>query len=593
MAERDDGLKDTKHYTVVLEQLGLAAVKVTIWLLLATGICYYFWWRYVERPGLASPEAFEYGQIARNNLRGEWFRTEVIRPVDLWLNRAVEAHPDLHHSPAYSIVLAGLMAINGATTQTLLWGSELFLFLLLPMLYFPSRALFGRRVARLGLFFCLIMPAVGRAAVSGTPGLLATFLITALFGTLSVIRERRYLVTALAGLVLGACALTATRYIFLVVPAAGYLVLTLHRRAWLHAPILVAVAALVVLPWALRNARLSGSPWPPMEWISSYQLAAESQQRTGADVPPALAAPHAIERSFSPETLQVALRGRESTRSVFRGLRLGVSDLFRYGAQSVLVVLFLAGILIRSKNRQAEWLRVALYVAIGIDLVYGSFVRPDGFLLLPYLPFMMVVGAFVLVELISRLGYTRALSSYALVVVVILVAIGQMVISTNPADALTKADQDRHTTTWYLENLFPEVLEPDTVVLSNVPWHTAWYLDRPSIWLPPEYEDLMRLRMQADQPITFAFLAGYALDRNEPSYEVWERGFRESRMPDSFGLAPFFSTMFSPRWHVCSSFMSPERIKALIEEKRKARDTKEPSGASPRPSNEEMPEKPN
>jgi hypothetical protein len=556
-------------------------------------VCYYFWWRYVERPGLAAPEAFEYGQIARNNLRGEWFRTEVIRPVDLWLNRAVETHPDLHHPPAYSIVLAGLMAINGATTQTLLWGSELFLFLLLPVLYFPSRAMFGRRVARLGLFFCLIMPAVGMAAVSGTPGLLATFLITALFGTLSVTRERRYLVTALAGLVLGACALTATRYLFLVVPAAGYLVLTLQRRAWLHAPILVAVAALVVLPWALRNARLSGSPWPPMEWTASYQLAAEGQQRAGADVPAALAAPHAIERSFSPETLQVALRGRESARSVFRGLRLGLNDLFRYGAQSVLVVLFVAGLLIRSKNRQAEWLRVALYVAIGIDLIYGSVARPDDFLLLPYVPFMMVVGAFVLIELIGRLGYTRALSSYALVAVAIVVAIGQTVVATNPADALTKADQDRHATTWYLENLFPEVIEPDAVVLSNVPWHTAWYLDRPSIWLPPEYQDLIRLRMQADQPITFAFLAGYALDKNEPSYEVWERGFRESWMPDSFRLTPFFSTMFSQRWHVCSSFMSQERLERLIEERRKERNPAEPSASDARSNGEGASEEPN
>jgi hypothetical protein len=593
MAEREDGLKETKHYTVVLERFGLAAVKVVIWALLATGVCYYFWWRYVERPGIAAPEAFEYGQIARNNLRGEWFRTEMIRPVDLWLNRTVNAHPDLYHPPAYTVVLAGLMAIKGATTQTLLWGSELFLFLLLPVLYLPARAIFGRRVARLGLFFCLIMPAVGRASVSGTPGLLAAFLITALFGTLSTIRERRYLLTALAGLALGACALTATRYVFLVVPAAGYLVLTLHRRAWAHVPILVAVAGLVVLPWALRNVRLSGSPWPPMEWTSSYQLTAEGQQRTGADVPAALAAPHAIERSFSPETLQVALRGRESARSFIRGLRLGISDLFRYGAQSVLVVLFLAGVLIRSKNRRAEWLRVALYVAISIDLIYGSIARPDGFLLLPYLPLMMVVGAFVLIELIGRLGYTRVLSSYAVVAAVIVVAVGQMVIATNPADALTKADQDRHLTTWYLEHLFPEMMQPDTVVLSNVPWHTAWYLDRPSIWLPPEYEDLLRLRMQANQPITFAFLAGYALNRNEPSYEVWERGFRESWMPDSFGLAPFFSTMFSQRWHVCSSFMLSERIQKLIKEKQESPSDEEPSAAGTRFTGEGSSEQPN
>jgi len=605
MVEDQGQSREKKHYTVVIEQVGITAVKVLVWVALAFAIFRYFQTKYVIAPkgwrqyfeagilesglqlNFRSPEPFEYGQIARNNLRGEWFETDVIRPVDLWLNSSVHHHPDLYHPPAYSVVLAGLMAIGGVENGTLLWGSGLFYFLIIPVLYFASRSMFGKRIARLGLFFCLIMPAVGLAAVSGTPGLLATFLVTALFALLSFVRERRYLVTALAGLALGACALTATRYVFLLLPAVGYLALTLRRRAWAHAPILVVVAGLVVLPWALRNARLSGSPWPPMEWTSSYRLAAESQQRAGANVPAALASPHAIERSFAPDAFRVALLGKEGARSVFRSLRLGIGDLIRYGAQSVLVVLFFAGVLIRSRNRHAEWLRIALYVAIGIDLIYGSFARPDDFLLLPYVPFMVVVGTFVLIELIGRLGYTRAISSYALVAVAIVVAIGQTAVSTNPADALTETDHDRYFTTWWLEHQFQETLEPDAVVLSNVPWHTAWYLDRPSIWLPPDYEDLVRLRMQADEAITFAFLAGHALDEDEPSYEVWERGFRERWMPDSFGLTPYRSTMFSRRWHVYSSFISQARLEALIEEQTRARRTEEPPAEGSRSNDEE------
>ena len=415
MVEDNDQPKDKKHFTVVIERAGLAGAKVLIWVLIAVFAVGYFWLKYTERLGIASPEAFEYGQLARNNLRGEWFQTDVIRPVGLWLDRRVRDRPDLFHPPAYSVALAGLMKVGGVKDRTLLWGSGLFYFLLMPVLYFASRTMFDKRVARLGLFFFLIMPAVGIAAVSGTPGMLAAFLITTFFALLSAVRPRRYALTALAGLALGACALTASRYVFLIVPAVGYLALTLRRRALAHAPILVGVALLVMLPWGLRNARLAGSPWPAMEWTSSYQLAVESQERAGAQVREELAAPHAMERSFSPTALGPSVWRMDGARSIVRNLRLGLGDLTRYGAQSVLVILFVAGIVVRSKNRHAEWLRIALYAGIVIDLAYGAVARPDSFLLLPYLPFMVVVGAFTFVELIGRLGYTRPISRLSLI----------------------------------------------------------------------------------------------------------------------------------------------------------------------------------
>ena len=577
MVENDDQQKEIKHFTVVIEQIGIAGAKVLIWALIAGVMILYFWSKYTKKLGLASPEAYEYAQIARNNMRGEWFRTDVIRPVGLWLDRDVRHHPDLFHPPAYSVVLAGLMKIGGAQDRTMLWGSGLFFLLTIPVLYFASRSMFDRRIARLGLFFIIIMPAIGIASVSGTPAMLAAFLVTTFFALVSAVRARRYAVTVLAGVALGACALVATRYALLVLPAIGYLVLTLRRQAWVHVPILVVLAALAVLPWAQRNVRLSGSPWPPMEWTSSYQLSEESKKRAASEMRTTLASSHAIEHSFSPEALRVSLWGRDGARALARNLRLALGDLIRYGAQSVLVVLCIAGVLVRSKNRHTEWLRIALYVAIVIELLYGAVTRPDSFLLLPYVPFMVVLGTFTLVELIGRLGYTRPISRFALIAVAIVVALAQVLIATNPAEAFTKADRDRYHTCEVLKYILrEELLDPDAVVLSNVPWHTAWYLDRPSIWLPPRYEDLMRLRMQTDEEITFAFLAGYALDKDAPSYEIWERGLREGRMPDSFGLVPFRSTVLS-RTDVFSSFISPQQRDVLLKELGKTSETSEPS----------------
>ncbi len=576
MIENEDKQKEEKHYTVVIEHLGLVIAKVVIWILLAGGVLFYFWWKYTEKLGIASPEAYEYAQIARNNARGEWFRTDVIRPVGLWLEPDVRNHPDLFHPPAYSVVLAGLMKIGRAQDRTILWGSGLFYFLTIPVLYFATRSMFNRRIARIGVFFYIIMPAIGIASVSGTPGTFAAFLVTAAFGLLWAVRPRRYIVTVAAGLALAACALTATRYVFLLLPAVGYLVLTLRRHAWVHVPILVLVTTVGVLPWARRNERLTGSPWAPMEWTSSYQLSEESKERAVTEMRPTLASSHAIEHAFAPEALGITLSDKEGVRSLARNLRLALSDLVRYGAQSVLVILCLAGVLVRSKNRHTEWLRIALYVAIVIELIYGAVTRPDSFLLLPYVPFMVVLGTFALIELIDRLGYTRPISRFALIAVAIVVATAQSIVTTNPAEAFTEADRDRYGTCRVLDELIRENLEPEAVVVSNVPWHTAWYLDRPSIWLPPCYEDLMRLRMQTDERITFAFLAGYALETEAPSYHIWKQGLSEGRMPDSFGLMPFYSTVLM-RTDVYSSFISPEQRERLRRGPRGTTDETEPS----------------
>jgi 4-amino-4-deoxy-L-arabinose transferase-like glycosyltransferase len=443
VVENDDQQKETKHFTVRIEQFGIAGAKVLVWALLVGFVVLYFWHKYTERLGIASPEAFEYAQIARNNLRGEWFRTDVIRPIGLWLSADVHNHPDLFHPPAYSVVLAGLMKVFGVHDRAMLWGSLVFYVLTMPVFYFAVRSTYSRRVARLSLFFYAIMPAIGIAAVSGTPAMLATFLVTSFFALLSLVRERRYLVTAAVGVALAACALTATRYIFLVVPAVGFLVLTVKRYAWVHVPILIAVTALGVLPWAVRNARLTGSPWAPMEWTASYQLSEESKKRAVSEMRATLASSHEIEHAFSPEALQITLLGKEGARALARNLRLGLGDLVRYGAQSILIVLCVAGALVRAEKRRTEWLRIALYVAIGIELIYGAVARPDSFLLLPFVPLMLVVGTFTMLELIRRLGYSQPISRFALIAVAVVVALLQMLVATNPAEAFTEADRRR------------------------------------------------------------------------------------------------------------------------------------------------------
>ncbi|MBN1917039.1 MAG: glycosyltransferase family 39 protein [Verrucomicrobia bacterium] len=587
----DDQPKGTKHYTVRIDEIGIMAAKVFVWAVLVGLAVFYFWYKYTERLGVASPEAFEFAQIARNNLRGEWFQTDVIRPIGLWLNPDVHHHPDLFHPPAYSVALAGVMKIFGVHHRAMLWGSVVFYVLTIPVLYFAVRSMYSRRVARLSLFFYAIMPAVGIAAVSGTPAMLAVFLVTSFFALLSIVREKRYLATVAAGLALAACALTATRYVFLVVPGVAFLVLTLKRRAWVHVPILLVVATLGLLPWALRNAQLTGSPWAPMEWTASYQLSEESKHRAVSEMRATLASSHEIEHSFSPEALEITLLGKEGARALARNLRLGLGDLVRYGGQSILIVLCVAGVLVRAEKHQTEWLRIVLYGAVFIELIYGAVARPDSFLLLPFVPLMLVIGTATMLELIRRLGYTQPISRFALIAVGLTLAVLQMLVATNPAEAFTETDRERYITCWALDNVLRETPGPNAVVLSNVPWHTAWYLDRPSIWLPPSYDDLMRLRMQTGEEFTLAFLARYALDERASSHTIWEEGAERGRMPDSFGLGYFYPPARQQEG-TFSAYISAQRFEQLLRQARTREESTEPAGDDTRSREEKPPASP-
>ena len=117
MADTDDQQKEgRKHFTVELERIGVAAAKVLVWAILSGTLVLYFWTKYSHRVGIASPAAYEYAQIARNNLRGEWFRTDVIRPLELWLDADVRNQPDLvhhhGHAPERLAALVGHLALE-------------------------------------------------------------------------------------------------------------------------------------------------------------------------------------------------------------------------------------------------------------------------------------------------------------------------------------------------------------------------------------------------------------------------------------------------------------------------------------------------
>ena len=86
--------------------------KIAIWIILAVGFLGLFYSSFYPK-GLYvyEPDAMDYGQIARHNLRGEWFQTSFIRPVTLWITDCSDGVPDLANPPLYSVYLMPIIPI--------------------------------------------------------------------------------------------------------------------------------------------------------------------------------------------------------------------------------------------------------------------------------------------------------------------------------------------------------------------------------------------------------------------------------------------------------------------------------------------------
>ncbi len=284
-------------------RVGLAVLAVV---LLTVG----YNWRAFRN--MATQEAMDTAQLARNIAQGKGYTTLFIRPFSMYLvkKRNLEKqgvpevgkvadlaeirgmHPDLANPPVYPVVLAALMKVlpfdYTASTTKPFWSNggrfwrfqpdflialfnQLLFLAVIVLVFFLARRLFDPGVAWLSAGLLLGTELFWRFSVSGLSTMLLMLIFLGLAWCLVLLEQEArvpkwgpsgiLVLAGLAGAMVGLGGLTRYAFGWLIIPVLVFLILFGGQRRIVLALIALAAFAAVMAPWIVRNYSVSGTPF--------------------------------------------------------------------------------------------------------------------------------------------------------------------------------------------------------------------------------------------------------------------------------------------------------------------------------------------
>ena len=507
-------------------RVGLALLAV---LLLAVG----YHWRAFRN--MTTQEAMDAAQLARNIATGKGYTTLFIRPFSMHLVRrwtiqngevgkAGEAsdyarirgmHPDLANAPVYPIMLAALMKVlpfnYAASTIKPFWSNngrfwryqpdflialfnQLLFLAVIAVVFFLARRLFDGGVAWLSAGLLLGTELFWRFSVSGLSTMLLILIFLGLAWCIVLVeketRVRKWgpngalILAGLTGAVVGFGALTRYAFGWLILPVMVFLIVFGGQRRLVMAALALAVFAVVIAPWAVRNYSVCGRPFGTATYavVETTVLFPENQ----------------LERSLDPDLghlypMAFWLKLNTNLRQVI------TSELPRLGG-SWINALFLTGLMVGFRNPSISRLRYFLMGCILVLSVTQALGRTQlsedspeinsENLLVLVAPLVLVYGVSLFYLLLEQIQLPFFQLRYVVIGVFSLLACLPMLFVFLPPKTSPVAYPP------YYPPAIQTVagwLKEKEMAMSDIPWAVAWYGQRQCVWLTrrcmPETKD--------------------------------------------------------------------------------------------------------
>jgi hypothetical protein len=516
--EVDSGARRLNYLALMLAVVGLAV-----------------WYDTHAYRNFSSPEAMDAAQVARNLTEGRGFTTEFIRPFSLYLmqkhNRAAHPeaafstnavdfaqvkgwHPDLANAPVYPLVLAGLMELQTPAWKVEMrkpfWSeggrfmryrpefyiaifNQILLLLVVWLTYLVTRKIFDGPAAWLAALLMLGSDLLWKFSVSGLPVLLLMVIFLGLVWCLVAVEEsvrdenqnlRRLFFLALAtGLLTGLGMLTRYSFGWVIVPVAVYFALFggTRRTGLAVAAFLAFVVA--VTPWIARNLAVSGTFFGTAGYaVVEGTLAPFQGSRLMQSLNPDMTSAYWV--------LPYLVKLEGNLRNIMQ------EDMLRLGG-GWLGVLFFAGLLLGLRNATARRLRYFAMLCLGVFILVSALGRTQLTEVSPELntenplvlltPLVAIFGVAFFLTLLNQMNVPSLQMRYLVVVLVAGLGCLPFIMTLLPP---------RISPTAYPPYYPPEIqkiggwMQPDELVMSDIPWAVAWYGDRQCTWttLNAQYE---------------------------------------------------------------------------------------------------------
>jgi hypothetical protein len=513
---------------------------------------------------MASQEAMDAAQLARNISQGKGYTTLFIRPFSMYLVKkrnldkqgataTAQAadlcqikgmHPDLANAPVYPFLLAGLMKILpfdyllpakprpfwsynsrfwryqpdfliSLLNQVLFLGVIVLTFLL-------ARRLFDARVAWLSASLLLGAELFWRFSVSGLSTMLLVLVFMGLAWCLVAlegeVREPKWgvagvlILAGLVGVVVGIGALTRYAFGWLIFPVLVFLIVFGGRQR-----VLLALIALVMFlgtwtPWLARNYGLSGTPFGTAGFavMENTMLFPE----------------HRLERSLEPDYGHLYLMAfwiklMTNVRSIVQ------SELPKLGGSWV-TAFFLVGLLVGFRNlavRRLRYFLLGCLVVLAITQALGRTqlsedspeINSENLLVL-LAPLVLVYGVSLFFLLLDQVQLPFPELRFIVIGIFSVLACLPLILTFLPPRTNAVAYPPYYPPA--IQNV-AGWLKENELTMSDVPWAMAWYGQRQSVWLtlrcrpdpkdPTTHEDFFAIN-DYQKPIHALYLTPQTMD---------------------------------------------------------------------------------
>jgi len=576
-----------------------------------------------------APEAMDAAQLARNIAEGRGYTTQFIRPLSLDILRQQGAvsdvelrskFPDITNPPVYPMLLAALMKVlpfefeidlqkanefERYQPEFLIWLlNQALFFVALIQVFRLGEKLFDQPVAWCAALVFLGTELYWKFSTSGLPTMLLLVLFLALARTLVRLEEQGNDGVALgggwfAGMALWAGALAGlgglTRYGFawVILPVLVYLGWFMGRHRGRTVAMALLGFLLVMSPWLVRNAQLSGN------LFGTAGLALYSQTDTFPE--------DTLERTLFYEPSDAPVNGQDEIKvkvadhvelweienKLKRNLRhLLVHELPQFSG-SWFAVVCLVGLVVPFRNRSLRRLRFFLLMTLavfalgqalgrthlsaangtlaellarslgqGAPVTAASGVNGENLLALLG-PVSFLFGAGLFFSLLDRwkvdLPEMRLAASTGLVVAASL----PMALSFLLPHPYPMANPPYHPPRVQYVSSMPRESGEDTIgagdlLMSDIPWAVAWYGNQDCVWLTRKVEpDFYTLNDQF-RPVSALYFTEATTDQRylsrvfSPIKSNWERFVLfmqlEGDLPDEFPLQGVLNDFSPGQW---------------------------------------------
>lgn len=475
---------------------------------------------------LATIDAVNAAQVALNVQRGAGLKTSVVYPLHDAIGDPAASRHDINAGPLYPFALGMFFKARGPEDRAVAVFNGILMLLTGAFLYGLLKLTYDKSIAVWAvLAFFISMEAVSQALGAGGATIGGLMVTAALyFGMLAVhnTREREaaaeeaqalplriysspWLWLALSALSIGLAYLTG-KVGWLALGVLVWVGAYAADRRRLKVGIAAAIAVLCVAPWMARNFKHYGMINTPLQ---QYRLVMETPDFPGrtlawsmADVPE------------SPVRWAFTHPGAMS-----RKLAVGAAGLYRQIPSILNPYLFpflLVGTLLLTMSQQQRRLWIAFWLLAIAQVITIAFLDRDGDAVGIMTPLATGLAVAALITFMrQRLQSRRATVAVGIVAVLLISApyVASSVFGRRGPTSASKPALDA------LAAGTPR----GAVIATDAPEETAWYVQRRTVMLPANYEQLQKLASAGVEPHMLYLTRALRTPTPPPGREYWAR----------------------------------------------------------------------